>query len=96
MEKENPRSPLVRTVEITMDWPLGFHLRPVARFVRHVRRFRSVIRIKKGKITADGKNVLGLLLLAVSWKSKLHIEAEGEDAEQAIQDIKAFFSAPQK
>ncbi len=81
----------VQTIEITMPAHLGFHLRVVARFVTRARQFRSVIRVRKGKITADGKNVLGLLLLAAAWKSKLHIEAEGVDAPQAIESIKAFF-----
>lgn len=86
----------VRTIEITMHWPLGFHLRPMARFVKYARTFYSDIRIKKGKITADGKNMLGLVLLAVAWKSKIHIEVEGSDAEQAIEGIKAFFATRQK
>lgn len=81
----------IRTIEITMPAQFGFHLRIVARFVKCVRRFRSAIRVRKGKITADGKNVLGLLLLAAAWKSKLSIEAEGEDADQAIASIKDFF-----
>ncbi len=93
---ERTGEPLVRTIEITMKWPLGFHLRPVARFVKYARQFRSAIRIKKGKITADGKNILGLLILAVAWKSNIHIEVEGDDAEQAIEGIKAFFSMSQK
>lgn len=83
--------PRIKTIEVTMPTQLGFHLRVVARFVKCVRQFHSAIRVRKGNVTADGKNVLGLLLLAVAWKSKLHIEAEGSDAEQAIASIKSFF-----
>ena len=83
--------PCVQTIEISMPTQLGFHLRVVARFVRRVRQFRSMIRVRKGKITADGKNILGLLLLAAAWKSRFYIEAEGDDAEQAIASIKTFF-----
>ena len=82
---------LIRTIEVIMPNHLGFHLRVVARFVVCVRRFHSAIRVRKGKITADGKNIVGLLVLAVAWKSKLYIEAEGDDAEQAIASIKTFF-----
>ena len=81
----------VRSVEIIMPAKLGFHLRVVARFVKCVQRFHSVIRVQKGKIKADGKSIIGLLVLAAAWKSKLHIEAEGNDAEQTIEGIKAFF-----
>ena len=87
----NPTKRSVQIIEIIMPTHLGFHLRVVARFVRRVRQFRSVIRVRKGKITADGKNILGLMLLAVAWKSKLYIEAEGDDAEKAIKSIQSFF-----
>lgn len=80
-----------RTMEITMPCQLGFHMRVVGRFVTHMKRFSSIIRVRKGKVTADGKNIMGLLLLAVAWKSKLYIEAEGDDAEKALACIQGFF-----
>jgi len=82
---------LVRTIEITMPCRLGFHLRVVGRFVTHAKRFGSTIRVRAGKVTANGKNIMGLLLLAAAWKSKLYIEAEGDDADEAIACIKGFF-----
>ena len=91
VEMEKNDKALVQTIEITMPTHLGFHLRVVARFVRHVRKFQSVICVRKGKIAADGKNVIGLMLLAAAWKSKLHIEAKGIDSQEAIEGIKSFF-----
>ena len=91
METERIDESLVRIIEIIMPSQLGFHLRVAARFVRCVQQFHSVIRVRKGKVTADGKNIMGLLLLAAAWRSKLHIEVEGDDAELAIASIKAFF-----
>ncbi len=82
---------LIRTIEITMPGRLGFHLRVVARFVKCVQGFRSTIRIRKGKILADGKSILGLIVLGAAWNSKLEIEAVGDDAIQAIEGIKDFF-----
>ena len=83
--------PLIRTIDITMPSRLGFHLRVVARFVKCVREFRSSIRIRKGKVLVDGKSILGLLILGAAWKSKLEIEADGDDAVQAIEGIREFF-----
>jgi phosphotransferase system HPr (HPr) family protein len=88
--------PLIRRIEITMPNRLGFHLRVVARFVQCVRGFRSIIRIRKGKLLADGKSILGLLILGAAWKSKLEIEAVGDDAVQAIEEIKDFFLNQEK
>ncbi len=83
--------PTIQSTEITMPYHLGFHLRVVARFVTFVRQFHSTIHVRKGKFSADGKNILGLLLLAAAWKSTLSIEAEGDDAQKAIQGIESFF-----
>ena len=85
------REPLVQTIDIIIPSRLGFHLRLVARFVKCVREFRSSIRIRKGKALADGKSILGLLILGAAWKSKLEIEAVGDDAVQAIESIREFF-----
>ena len=90
---EKTAESLIRTIEITMPSHLGFHLRVVAKFVTHVKRFTSTIRVRQGEITVDGKNIMSLLLLAAAWKSKLYIEAEGEDADNAIACIEGFFQA---
>ncbi|MDD5085236.1 MAG: HPr family phosphocarrier protein [Candidatus Omnitrophica bacterium] len=90
---ERSREPLARTIEIIMPSHLGFHIRVVARFVKCVRQFDSDIRVRKGKVAANGKDIIGLLLLAAAWKSKIYIEVEGDDAEEAIESIKTFFQA---
>ncbi len=83
--------PLIQTIDITMPARFGFHLRVVTRFVECVRDFHCNIRIRKGKLTANGKSILGLLILGAAWKSKLEIEAVGDDAAQAIEGIREFF-----
>ncbi len=88
---ETLSEPLVRTIDITMPDRLGFHLRVAAGFVKCVRGFHSSICIRKGKVLADGKSILGLLILGAAWKSKLEIEAVGDDAVQVIESIKDFF-----
>ena len=90
-----PKQPSVRSVEIIMPTQLGFHLRAVARFVNFTQKFQSVIRVQNGNVKADGKSIIGLLVLAVAWKSKIRIEVEGNDAEQAIEGIKSFFQTEQ-
>lgn len=64
--------------------PLGLHARAAARFVRLAGRFRSGIRVARGERRVDGKSILGLLLLAAARGTVLEIDAEGDDAEEAI------------
>jgi len=81
----------VKKIEVTMPCKLGLHARTATRFIVFVRQFSSRIRIIKGELMADGKSILGLLALGASWKSRLLIEIEGEDAERACQAIEGYF-----
>ena len=83
---------LIRMIEVTIPDKQGFHMRPAARFVEFVRKYRSDILIRKGQKTADAKSILGLLALGASWNEMLQIEAVGGDAMQAIEGVKTFFS----
>lgn len=40
---------------------------------------------------ADGKSILGLLTLGAAFNSILEIEAEGDDAARAINEIEHYF-----
>lgn len=91
MKMGNLSDPLIRSIDIIMPNKLGFHLRVVARFVLCVRDFRSSLSIRKGSLAVDGKSMMGLLILGAAWKSKLEIEAVGDDAVQTIESIRQFF-----
>ena len=88
---ETLSEPLVRRIDIIMPGRPGFQLRLAVQFAQYVRKFRSAIKVRNGKILANGKCIFGLLILAAAWKSKLEIDAVGDDAVQAINGIKEFF-----
>lgn len=81
----------VRSVLIVMPARLGFHLRVIAEFVKSMQSFHSAISVRKNRSKADGKSVLELMLLAAPWKSRLNIQAKGDDAKQAIEGVRDFF-----
>ena len=62
----------------------GLHARPAALFVQVANRFKSAVRVKKGRREVDGKSIMGLLTLAVSRGSSIEITASGPDAEEAL------------
>jgi phosphocarrier protein len=56
-------------------------------FVDVANQFKSEVRVHKGgeePVDADGKSVMQMIILAATEGTPLRIEAEGEDAEQAI------------
>ena len=66
---------------------LGLHARAAAHFVRVSSKFDSEIRIKKDGYEVDGKSILGVLSLAAVKGTTIEIITEGEDSEQAFQEI---------
>lgn len=71
--------------EITNE--LGMHARAAAKLVRLASEFSSIIVLEKDGQRADAKSVMGVLLLCGQKGSELHIEAEGEDAERAVEAL---------
>jgi phosphotransferase system HPr (HPr) family protein len=63
---------------------LGLHARAAAKFVHTAGRFASKIRVGRGGREVDGKSIMGLLLLAASRGSSIHISADGPDEQDAI------------
>ena len=62
----------------------GLHARPAALFVQVANRFKSTIRVKKGRHEVDGKSIMGLLTLAASRGSTIELTTEGSDAQDAM------------
>lgn len=69
---------------------LGLHARAAARFVSTAGRFRSQVTVGRGGRRADGKSILGILLLAAARGSTLRLEVEGPDEEEAFRALQAL------
>jgi phosphocarrier protein HPr len=62
----------------------GLHARPAEMFARTALKFQSQIEVCVNRVRADGKSILHLLSLGATDGTELVIEAEGSDAEQAV------------
>jgi len=62
----------------------GLHARPAALFVQVANRFKSSIRVRKGRREVDGKSIMGLLTLAASRGSTIEVTMKGSDAQEAM------------
>ncbi|HDL10244.1 MAG TPA: HPr family phosphocarrier protein [Candidatus Omnitrophica bacterium] len=63
---------------------LGLHARPAAMFVETANRFLSKIKVRKDDLVVDGKSILNILMLGVEYGDEIEVEAEGQDANEAI------------
>jgi len=65
----------------------GLHARPAALFVQVANKYISDITIVKGDQEINGKSIMGILMLAAEKGSKIMIRANGDDAQDAINEL---------
>lgn len=78
--------------KITVKNKQGLHARPAALFVQLANKFESAITVKKGKEKVNGKSIMGILMLAAEYGSQVIVEADGKDAEAAIEELEKLLS----
>lgn len=66
---------------------LGLHARAAARFVDVAQRYESTISVGTSAKQVDGKSIMSVMLLAASQGHELTLNAEGADAEDALEAI---------
>lgn len=66
---------------------LGLHARAATQLVSCASGFASSIWISLGSRRVNGKSIMGVLTLAATTGSEVLIEADGEDAEEAVAAI---------
>lgn len=76
---------VVKKIEIKNK--LGLHARAAALLVQTVKRFSSQVTFSKDGQSTDGRSIMGVLTLAAAQGSKIHVEANGDDAERAVRAI---------
>ena len=66
---------------------LGLHARAAALLIQTVQRFSAEVKISKDGHVVDGRSIMGVLTLAATKGSKIHVEAKGKDAEEVLRAI---------
>ncbi|MGE0197974.1 MAG: HPr family phosphocarrier protein [Simkaniaceae bacterium] len=65
----------------------GLHTRPATELVKCAQIYKSQIFLVYQGLNVNAKSLLGILMLAASRGAKIDIEAEGNDAEDAVNAI---------
>ncbi len=76
--------------QVTIINKLGLHARAAAKFVSTASEFSSRISLSKATQTVDGKSIMGVMMLAASQGTPLTLNAEGDDAEAALDALEAL------
>ncbi len=75
------------TREFTVTNKLGIHARPAAQFVKTASNFSCDIQVEKDDEQADGKSIMGLMMLAAGHGSVLTITTDGDDQDSAMEAL---------
>ncbi len=80
--------------DIVVSNKLGLHARPAMQFVDVANSFKSDITVHKfgeepGE--ADGKSVMQMIILAATEGTKMRIDANGDDADEAVTKLAELF-----
>jgi len=73
--------------KIILENKLGLHARAAAKLVQLNEQFDSNIMISKGSVEANGKSILGVLLLAAPVGTELTFKVNGSDEKEAVAAI---------
>src|SRR6185436_11840467 len=92
-------TPIVRrTVVINDKDPIGLHLRPASGLAKLALRYKCKIDIvrefvretKRETVRVDAKSILDLMTLAAEPGVEITLEAQGDDAEAAVEALARY------
>ncbi len=69
---------------------LGMHARASAKFVSLASQFKSDITLGRNGQQANGKSIMGIMMLAAGKGSKLDLQVSGQDEDQAIHALRSL------
>lgn len=77
---------------LTVANKLGLHARAAAKLVALASNFASEISIQKESRKINGKSIMGVMMLAASQHTVVNINIDGEDEQQAMNEIENLFN----
>lgn len=77
----------MRSMDLELVNRLGLHARAASKLVQTASRFDSRVWLAHGDKRVNAKSIMGVLLLAAPCGSRLALEVDGPDEEEAIEAI---------
>jgi phosphocarrier protein HPr len=81
---------LKREIEIANK--LGLHARASAKLTQTAGRFQSDVFVIKGTRRVNAKSIMGVMMLAASKGTKVELEVDGADQDEAMEAVVALIN----
>ena len=79
--------------DVTIVNEVGLHARPATFFIQKANTFKSSIWIEKEDRRVNAKSLLGVLSMAVVKGSELTLIADGDDENEAINELENLITS---
>lgn len=79
------------SIDIVISNKLGLHARAAAKLTQVAGRFQSEVYIARGDQRVNAKSIMGVMMLAAGLGITVTVDAEGEDAQDALDAIQQLF-----
>ncbi|NLZ78337.1 MAG: HPr family phosphocarrier protein [Gammaproteobacteria bacterium] len=80
--------------QITIINKLGLHARAAAKFVSVANAFPCQVQVGREVTTlCNGKNIMSVMMLAASKGTQLHLNTQGEQADEALAALQELINA---
>lgn len=79
------------SIDIVISNKLGLHARAAAKLTQTAGRFQSEIYIARGDQRVNAKSIMGVMMLAAGLGITVTVDAEGPDADVALDEIRQLF-----
>lgn len=76
--------------DVILNNETGLHARPASVFVKEASKFKAAITIEKDGKEFNAKSIMGILSMGAGKGDKITIKAEGDGAEQAVENLVAL------
>lgn len=83
----------MKSFTYTITDPVGLHARPAGLLVKEVKKYASLVTVKKGEKSSDAKKLMMLMGLGVKCGDEITVEVTGADEETAAAELETFFKA---
>jgi len=77
----------MKTTSVQIVNKLGMHARASAKFVTLAAQFKSDVTLGRNGQNANGKSIMGIMMLAAGKGSQVELTVNGADEEQALQAL---------
>ncbi|MCP4571917.1 MAG: HPr family phosphocarrier protein [bacterium] len=77
----------MRTANVTVSDPVGFHLRAAGRIVKLTKTFAADVTIRYNGRVANAKSIMGLASLAAEFGAIVEVEVTGSDEDTALDRV---------